>query len=462
MIAAFQTYLDSSKSNYFFLRDFENFSHRILMTIVTTVHDTVSSPYRWMDQKISVRTDSVLYRGDLLEAKLYAEISALASKRDSPDLQIVVGRIVSETNEDLKDMKVPFNDHSLVIEPVTGSIASKKRRMRFFIHEAPQYVLFIGQIVAAIGRVTNTGKDFHADTILCGPSAPPPQAVVVDNAPTAPIHVTFASGPYSPDNMLIFDSLGELESRVRDNPPDVLVVTGPFLDVNHPQIASGMTYDSFNRPVTFDDIYKEEIIPKLARLARSCENAKTELIIVPSTNEARFDFPIPQPPLNQSSESVWELLVRELPKSVKFHSNPCTLILGDTRILLTSADALSVINSNVLFKQGEGQLGRVDACLDQIIRSRSLFPVMPNNLRIDHASRHLADIRDDNIPHIVVSPSLAGKRFIKNINGRVFVNPGFMSDPPGTTSSLAEIVIGPPAGDPNDICARVTGNLVKL
>ena len=430
------------------------------MTITVAAQDTVSSSFRWMDQKIATRAESVLYRGELLESKLYAEISALAAKRDSPDLQIVVGRIVSETNEDLKDLKVPLNDHSLVIEPVTGSIASKKRRMRFFIHEAPSYVLFIGQIVAAIGRVTNTGKDFHADTILCGPSAPPP--VVVGTPSTTPIHATFACGPYSPDNILIFDSIAELESRVRENPPDVLVLTGPFLDINHPQIATGILHDSFNRPVSFDDIYKEEIIPKLARLARSCEQAKTELIIIPSVNEARFDFPIPQPPLDKSVASIWEVLVRELPKSVRFHSNPCTLRIGDMKILATSADALGVINSNVLFKQGgESQLGRVDACLDQMIRSRSLFPVMPNNLRIDHASRYLADIQSD-LPDIIVSPSLAGKRFIKKINGRVFVNPGFMSDPPGTTSSLAEIVIGPPAGDPNDICGRVNGDLVKL
>ena len=425
------------------------------MTVIAA-DDTVSSPYRWMDQKISTRTESVLFRGELLESSLYAEISALASKRDSPDLQIVVGRIVSETNEDLKDVKVPFNDHSLVIEPVTGSIASKKRRMRFFIHEAPQYVLYIGQIVAALGRVTNTGKDFHADTILCGPSPPPPE---VTCSLSAPIHATFACGPYSPDNMLIFDSIAELESRVRENPPDLLVVTGPFLDINHPLVASGMLLDSFGRPISFDDVYRDEIVPKMARLARSCENSKTDLVIIPSANEARFDYPIPQPPINKSSSCIWELFVRELPKSVKFHSNPCTLHVGGMKVLVTSSDALSVINSNVLFKQGESQVGRVDACLDQIVRSRSLFPVMPNNVRIDHASRHLAD---NVLPDIVVTPSLAGKRFIKKINGRVFVNPGFMSDPPGTTSSLAEIVIGVPAGDPHDVCGRVEGELVKL
>ena len=433
------------------------------MTVVVDVQDVVTEPYRWMDQKVATRAESVLYRGELLESKLYSEISAMASKRDSPDLQIVVGRIISESTEDFKDPKVPFNDHSLVIEPVTGSIASKKRRMRFFIHEASQYVLYIGQIVAAIGRVTNTGRDFHADTILCGPTPPAPQ--VTSTTTTTPIHATFACGPYSPDNMLIFDSIAELESRVRDNPPDLLVVCGPFLDVNHPQVATGIIHDSFGRPISFDDVYKEEIIPKLARLARSCENAKTTLVIVPSTNEAGFDFPVPQPPLSKAPvSSIWNTLVKELPKSVQFHSNPCNIDMGGMKILVTSVDALSAINSNVLFKQGgggENNLGRVDACLDQIVRSRSLFPVMPNNLRLDHASRHLADI-SHNIPDIIVTPSLAGKRFIKKINGRVFVNPGFMSDPPGTTSSLAEIVITPPAGDPNDICARVNGDLVKL
>jgi len=427
---------------------------------VTTIN-TINEPFRWMDQKISTKTDSVIFRGELLENRLFAEISRLAAQRDSPDLQIVVGRIISETAEDLKDHKVPLNDHSLVIEPVTGTSASKKRRMRFFIHEAPQYLLYIGQIVGAIGRISNTGKDFHADTIICGgPDLPIVQVIPQSVPQTAPVHITFAAGPYSPDNMLIFDSIADLEVRVRDNPPDVLVIMGPFLDVNHPSIASGTVQDSFGRPVSFEDVYREEIIPKLARLARACEQARTQLVIVPAVNETRITAPIPQPPIDKIPGTIWESLIKELPEAVKFVSNPSTLVVGDMRILLTSTDSLSSINSNVLFKQGS--LGRVDACLDQILRSRSLFPVMPNNLRIDPSARFLADIREDQFPHIIVSPSLAGKRFIKKISGRVFVNPGFMSDPAGTTSSLAEIVINVPAGDPNDVVGRITGDLVKL
>jgi hypothetical protein len=58
---------------------------------------------------------------------------------------------------------------------------------------------------------------------------------------------------------------------------------------------------------------------------------------------------------------------------------------------------------------------------------------------------------------------LAGKRFIKKISDRVFVNPGFMSDAAGSTSSIAEIVIGVPGGSgPYDVCGRISGDLVKF
>jgi DNA polymerase alpha subunit B len=263
--------------------------------------------------------------------------------------------------------------------------------------------------------------------------------------------------------MLIFDSIAELEVRIRDSPPDHLLVMGPFLDVNHPLVASGTLADSFGRPITFEDVYREEVVPKLARLARACDNAKTQLYILPSTNEARNFFPIPQPPIDKVESEVWRSLVKELPQ-VKFVSNPATIQIGDLKIFATSADALSAINSNVLFKADATSAGRVETCLDQILRSRSLFPVMPNNLRIDPSTRHLADLHDESkwFPHIIVSPSLAGKRFIKKVSGRVFVNPGFMSDSAGTTSSLAEIVIAVPGGEPNDVCGRVSGDLVKL
>jgi DNA polymerase alpha subunit B len=432
------------------------------MTVITQVHDAVDAPYRWMDQKIALRADAAAFRGELLEAKIYAQVEAILASRDNSDLSIFVGRVTSEIVEDLKDPKLPINTHSLVLEGATGRAAG--RRIKLIIHECSEYILYSGQIVGAVGRVMAAGREFHADTIVCGPACPSPTASLKGSVPTAPtIHVTIASGPYSPDNMLIFDSIAELEVRIRHESPDVLFVMGPFLDISHPLVAAGTLEDSFGRAVTFEDIYKQEIIPKLARLARACENARTQLVIVPAINEARLNWPLPQPSLQSVGKRIliWEALVKELPQTVTYTSNPATVTVGDMNILVTSTDALSSINGNVLFKQGadESSLGRVDACLDQLLRARSLFPVTPSTLRIEPSMRPCLDITESDFPQIVILPSLAGKRFIKKVSGRVFVNPGFMSDATGSSSSIAEILIQPTGAD---VQSRVTGDLVKL
>lgn len=385
------------------------------MTVITQVHEAVDAPYRWMDQKVALRADAAAFRGELLEAKIYAQVEEILASRDNPDLSIFVGRITSEIVEDLKDPKIPINTHSLVLEGATGRAAG--RRIKLIIHECSEYILYSGQIIGAVGRVMAAGHEFHADTIVGGPACPSPTASLKDTAPTAPIHVAIASGPFSPDNILIFDSIAELEVRIRDQSPDVLFVMGPFLDISHPLVAAGTLEDSFGRPVTFEDIYKQEIIPKLARLARACDNARTQLVIVPAVNEARLDIPLPQPSLQRVGTRIpiWKTLVEELPPSVTYTSNPATVTVGDMNILVTSTDALSSINGNVLFKQGtdESSLGRVDACLDQLLRARSLFPVMPSTLRIEPSMRPCLDISEADFPQIVVIPSLAGKRFIK-------------------------------------------------
>jgi hypothetical protein len=409
-----------------------------------------------MDQKVSLRADAAVLRGELLESKIFAEANRIREEfyAETPNILITVGRLMSDSSEDLKDPKVPFNTHSLLLEPTSGINASKTRRFRLHVAEVPEYILYVGQIVGVIGRVTGS-RDLHAERIICG--APVPEVDLLSNpTQSQSVHVSIASGPYSPENMLIFDSIGELEARIRNtNPPDYLIVMGPFLDINHPAVATGTIQDSFERPATFDDIYREEIVPKLNRLARTCESTKTELIIVPATNEARYLLPLPQP--------AWNYFQKDLPASVTFASNPSTIDIGGLQFLVTSTDALSAINANVLFKQNPNDpnsLNRVESCLAQILKSRALFPVMPSSLRIDPARRHLTDIIDDsNFPHVIVTPSLSGKRFVKKLSNRIFVNPGFMSDASGTQSSIVELVINPGA---NNLYERINGEPVLL
>jgi len=151
-------------------------------------------------------------------------------------------------------------------------------------------------------------------------------------------------------------------------------------------------------------------------------------------------------------------LVKELPPSVSYVSNPAMISVSNLNMLVTSTDAVTSINTNILFKQGDGCLPRVDACLDQLLRARSLFPVMPSTVRIEPSQRFRLDISETKFPHIVVTPSLAGRGFIKKISDCVFVNPGFMSDATYSNSKIAELIVQPGTGN---VLERVNGDLVK-
>ena len=262
---------------------------------------------------------------------------------------------------------------------------------------------------------------------------------MVKSVQTTPLVVISACGPFSPDNMLLFDSISELELKVRSDSPDVVILTGPFLDVNHPLVAAGTVCDAFGRPVSFDEIYKEEIFPKLARLARACEVAKSQLFIVPALSEARFDFPLPQPPLNTSA------LFSGIAPSIQFVSNPATIEIGDYKLLVSSTDALAALNANVLFKQGDGP-GRVDACLAHLLDAKTLFPVSPSGVRINPELSHLLT----NAPtDIIVFPS-AGRRFAKLVESTLFVNSG--------TDAFATITL-PQRNNPNVTCSAEISKL---
>lgn len=60
-----------------------------------------------------------------------------------------------------------------------------------------------------------------------------------------------ASGPFTTTSNLLYEPLTDLLTAVRDNPPHVLILLGPFLDANHPLVVGndlGETHTAvFNR-----------------------------------------------------------------------------------------------------------------------------------------------------------------------------------------------------------------------
>jgi DNA polymerase alpha subunit B len=62
--------------------------------------------------------------------------------------------------------------------------------------------------------------------------------------------MAMAVGPFTTSEDLDFEPLAELLSTCRSSRPDVLLLVGPFIDVEHPEIASGAV------DATFEDLFQ--------------------------------------------------------------------------------------------------------------------------------------------------------------------------------------------------------------
>ena len=62
-----------------------------------------------------------------------------------------------------------------------------------------------------------------------------------------------AAGPFCSKDSAVYDPLQALLDQCTQQPPDVLVLLGPFVDVNHPQIQAG-TLDS-----TYEDLFRTQV-----------------------------------------------------------------------------------------------------------------------------------------------------------------------------------------------------------
>lgn len=68
---------------------------------------------------------------------------------------------------------------------------------------------------------------------------------------TGPVQLVVACGPFTTSSNLLYEPLTDFLTTVRDNPPHILILLGPFLDANHPLVVDnnlGETHDAvFNR-----------------------------------------------------------------------------------------------------------------------------------------------------------------------------------------------------------------------
>ncbi|KAH6892300.1 DNA polymerase alpha subunit B N-terminal-domain-containing protein [Thelonectria olida] len=432
---------------------------------LTAASDQKKMGYKPLAMKLSESSEILDDRIDDLMTivqehhKLDDEAFGSAASQSTTEI-VAVGRIASDSAEG------KLNTASLVLE--TSRRTGMGLRVPLKMGNIKSWSFFPGQIVALRGS-NASGNEFVVNQILdvpllANPASLPsaleahrerlrggPDAMDEDSDP-APLSVIFASGPYTPDDNLDFEPLHALCSQAADKYVDALVLTGPFLDVDHPLIATG----DFDLPeeanfdpdtATMTTVFKYLVSPAFNRLASA--NPHVTIILVPSVRDV-LDKHVSWP---QDSIPRKEL---GLPKAVKIVTNPMTLSMNEFVVGISSQDILAQLRAEELAVGPQSDL--MSRLCRYLVEQRHYFPLYPPTDRsklpktgtedgvatgavLDLSYLKLGEMVNVR-PDVMMTPSFLPP-FAKVVESVLAINPGFLSKRRGP-GTYARMTLYPP------------------
>ncbi|KAJ4512073.1 DNA-directed DNA polymerase alpha subunit pol12 [Exophiala dermatitidis] len=365
--------------------------------------------------------------------------SAFANAAAQSTSEIVaVGRIASDTPEG------KLNSASLVLEMSRRMGAGLRVPLK--VDALPSYQFFPGQIVAVRG--TNaSGLYFTVKEILSAPRLPMPSSTPTQieainqklgvsedsDSSSPPLNIMIASGPYTAEDNLDFEPFQELCQKAAENMVDALILTGPFLDIEHPMLASG-DFDlpdirGLDQNASMAALFRLWIAGPLQRLCSAVPSIT--VLIVPSVRDAiskHVSWPQERPPRKDLA----------LPKQVTMLPNPCYVSLNEVVIGISSQDILYELSREQLSHgAGSDLLTRLPSFL---IDQRHFFPLFPPMSRDKLSSNGVVKATGACLdvgylklgewmavkPDVLVLPSILTPS-IKVVDGVMIINPGQLS-----------------------------------
>ncbi len=310
------------------------------------------------------------------------EDSAFGSAARQGTTEVVaVGRIACDSAEG------KLNTASLVLE--TSRTMGNAFRVPLDLKKLRGYQFFPGQIVALRGS-NPSGREFTVHEVLGIPLLPNaasvpetleahrerlrggPDAMDSDSDPL-PLSILFASGPYTADDNLDFEPLHTLCERAADIYADALVLAGPFIDIEHPLIASG----DFDLPdeaafdpdtATMNTVFKYLISPALNKLVSA--NPHISILLVPSVRDV-IDKHVSWP------QDAFPRKDLNLPKAARIIGNPMTLSINEAVLGISSQDILWDLRQEELVGGRPSEPDLLSRVSRYLLEQRHYFPIFP-------------------------------------------------------------------------------------
>lgn len=324
----------------------------------------------------------------LIQAHHGLEDSAFGSAASQSIHEIVaVGRIASDSSDG------KLNTASLVLE--TSRRMGAGLRVPLKVASISGFQLFPGQIVAFRG-INASGDDFTVSEILEPPLLPvaastpsgiaahvqrlrgDPDAMDSDSPP-APLSIIVGAGPYTADDNLDFEPLHAICSQAGDTYADALILTGPFLDIDHPLIATGdfdLPEDALSEPdtATLTTVFKYLVAPAFQQLVSS--NPHITILLIPSVKDAISNHVSwPQEPFPKAYKGQKNVL--GLPKAVRIVGNPMTVSLNEIVTAISSQDILYELRHEEILGGKPKDPNLLSRLPRYMIEQRHFFPLFP-------------------------------------------------------------------------------------
>jgi len=346
--------------------------------------------YKTMAMKLSetseILDDRIDTFTDLIQAHYQLPDSAFGNPAAQSTAEVVaVGRIACDQPNG------KLNAASVVLETSRRMGAGLRVQLKF---DSVGYDLFPGKIVAVRG--TNvSGEYFVVTEVMPIPPMPLPASTPAElevhndrltgpDGEATPLGILVASGPYTTDTDLSFAALHALLAQASDQRTDVLILAGPFLDLEHPVVASGDFHDHLPSGAklepdraTLNDVFRLLVSGPLQRLVQAVPTMT--IIIVPSLRDA-ISKHVAWP------QDRFAKAPLGLPKQVQVVTNPILLSINEMIFGISTQDVLSELRRENVHQSSKGQALSDDTLArltSNVIEQRHFFPVFPPQSRED-------------------------------------------------------------------------------
>ncbi|KAM2018383.1 hypothetical protein ACFX1T_021332 [Malus domestica] len=392
--------------------------------------------------------DRIEDRFNALENRIRKYATALVSSRqyeEPQDPTVSSQKTIFTAGMVCCDGEGHLNDKSTLLQ--SSAEHSGGQRVRMELQNLSQFSIFPGQIIGVEG--TNpSGHCFIASKLVdsvplpvaADANSPPAKKQALDQEilPTElsskqpELSVIIASGPFTTTDNLFFEPLRELLAYASKKLPQLLILLGPFIDSEHPEIKKG-TVDR-----SFDEIFQTEILRRLQDHVEYM-GSHARVVLVPSIRDANHDFIFPQP--------AFDIHPPDLKHQISSLTNPGFFEADQVKIGCCSVDVLKHLSAEEISrvpKDGKPSDRLKDIPLDFSLAPQALnIPLIPNILILPSDVKYFVKVLSlgergedkEQLKCICVNPG----RLAKGEGGGTFVELDYYGKPDTTNASIISI-----------------------